>query len=171
MGVKGKLIASMEVKCGGHMFHDIFHTNTHHVPNITPSNISHFQIHEGETLKIGSVVRKYEDGKEMFAKEVIEDFDPQKKSIIWKVIDEDLLELYNSFTVISSCEHQWATFTLAYEKKSEEKPEPLGLLAYFIEVTKDIEGHHKCDKLSRMSSLRNWFLPKSDDLLDRTSQM
>lgn len=81
------------------------------------------------------------DGKEMFAKEVIEDFDPQKKSIIWKVIDEDLLELYNSFTVISSCEHQWATFTLAYEKKSEEKPEPLGLLAYFIEVTKDIEGH------------------------------
>ncbi|MCD7452698.1 hypothetical protein HAX54_017822, partial [Datura stramonium] len=100
MGVKGKLIASMEVKCGGDLFHDTFHTNTHHVPNISP-NINHFEIHEGETLKVGSVVSwKYiEDGKEMYVKEVIEASDPQKKSVTWKVIEGDLLKLYNSFTI------------------------------------------------------------------------
>ncbi|KAG5613723.1 hypothetical protein H5410_013547 [Solanum commersonii] len=143
MGVKGKLTASMEVNCEGHLFHDIFHMNTHHVPNITPKNINYFKIHEDETLKVGSVISwKYiEDGKEMFAKEMIEAIDPHNKSITWKVIEGDLLELYNSFTIISSCEHQWTTFELVYEKNTENTPEPLALLAYFIDVTKDIESH------------------------------
>lgn len=63
MGVKGKLIASVEVKCGGHLVHDIFHTKTHHISNICPSKIQSFEIHEGETVKVGSVVNwKYNDG-------------------------------------------------------------------------------------------------------------
>ncbi|KAK6790725.1 hypothetical protein RDI58_009806 [Solanum bulbocastanum] len=142
MGVKGKLIVSLEVKCGGHSVHDIFHTNTQHLPNISPSRVKHFEIHEGEKGKIGSVVgwKYYEDGKEMFAKTVIEAIDPQKKSITWKVIDGNLLELYNSFTITTSCEH-WTTITLVYEKKTEDTPEPLALLDYFIGMTKDVEGH------------------------------
>ncbi|KAK4737156.1 hypothetical protein R3W88_000853 [Solanum pinnatisectum] len=56
MGLKGKLIASTEVKCGGHSIHKIFHTNTHHIANISPSKINRFEIHEGETIKVGSIV-------------------------------------------------------------------------------------------------------------------
>ncbi|KAK6790726.1 hypothetical protein RDI58_009807 [Solanum bulbocastanum] len=86
MGMKGKLIVSEEVKCGGHSVYDIFHTNTRHLPNISPSRIKHFEIHKGEIGKIDSVVswKYYEDGKEMIAKIVIEAIDPQKKSITWK---------------------------------------------------------------------------------------
>lgn len=63
MGVKGKLIASVEVKCGGHLVHDIFHTKTHHISNICPSKIQNFEIHEGDSVKVGSVVSwKYNDG-------------------------------------------------------------------------------------------------------------
>lgn len=63
MGVKGNLIASMEVKCGGHSVHDIFHINTHHIPNISPNKVNYFEIHEDENLKVGSVIRwKYNDG-------------------------------------------------------------------------------------------------------------
>ncbi|PHT81436.1 hypothetical protein T459_14451 [Capsicum annuum] len=71
----------MEVKCGEHLFHVIFHTNTHHAPNISPNNVKHFEIHEDETLKISSIVSwKYmEDGKKI-ATEMIEAIDPQKKS-------------------------------------------------------------------------------------------
>lgn len=56
MGVKGKLIASIEVKCRGHSIHDILHTNTHHLPNISPVVVNHFEIHEDEIMKAGSVV-------------------------------------------------------------------------------------------------------------------
>ncbi|CAN4124952.1 unnamed protein product [Withania somnifera] len=141
--MKGNLIASIEVKCGGHLFHDIFHTDTHHIPNICPGKINHFEIHEGGTIKVGSIVSwKYnDDGKDKILKQVIESVDPQKKSITWKVIGGDLLELYNSFTSITSFDHQWATWTFVYEKKTEETPEPLDLLGFLLDVTRDIEGH------------------------------
>ncbi|KAF3644611.1 putative pectinesterase/pectinesterase inhibitor 17-like [Capsicum annuum] len=148
MGVKGKLIGSVEVKCGGHLVHDIFHTNTHQIPNICRGKIKHFEIHEGGTIKAGSVVSwKYnDDGKDKIAKQVIEAVDPQKKSITWKVVGGDLLELYNSFTTIISCDHQWATWTFVYEKKTEETPEPLVLLGFALDLIKDIEGHHLLKK-------------------------
>ncbi|CAN4081072.1 unnamed protein product [Withania somnifera] len=127
MGVKGKLIASVEVKCGGHLIHDIFHTKTHHISNICPSKIQSFEFHE--------------DGKDKISKQVIEAVDPQTKSITWKVIGGDLLELFNSFTIITSVDHQWTTWTFVYEKKTEDIPEPLVLLGFVLHVTKDIEGH------------------------------
>ncbi|XP_016440471.2 kirola [Nicotiana tabacum] len=143
MGVKGKLIASVEVKCGGHPIHDIFHTNTHHICNISPGKIQKFDIHEGETVKVGSIVNwKYnDDGKDKICKQVIEAVDHEKKSITWKVIGGDLLELYNSFTITTSHDHQWTTWTFVYEKKTEEIPEPLVLLGFVLHVTKDIECH------------------------------
>ncbi|XP_055802135.1 kirola-like [Solanum dulcamara] len=143
MGVKGKLIGSIEVKCGGYSIHDIFHMRTHHIPNITPSKILSFEFHQGETIKVGSVVCwKYnDDGKDKIAKQVIEAIDPQTKSITWKIIGGDLLELYDSFTIITSCDDQWITWTFLYEKKTEEIPEPLVLLGFVIGMTKDIESH------------------------------
>uniref|UniRef100_A0A0V0GSZ3 Putative kirola-like n=1 Tax=Solanum chacoense TaxID=4108 RepID=A0A0V0GSZ3_SOLCH len=143
MGVKGKLIASIEVKCGGHLIHDTLHSNTHHIPNICPSKVNHFQIHGGEIIKIVSIISwKYnEDGKEKFAKEVIESIDPHNKSISWKVIEGDLLDLYNSFKVITTSEHEWTTLIFVYEKKNEDTPEPLTLFGVWINVIKEIDGH------------------------------
>ncbi|KAG5568839.1 hypothetical protein H5410_064146 [Solanum commersonii] len=127
MGVKGKLIASIEVKCGGHLIHDTLHSNTHHIPNISPSKVNHFQIHG--------------DGKEKFAKEVIESIDPRNKSITWKVIEGDVLDLYDSFKVITTSEHEWTTLIFVYEKKNEDTPESLALFGVWINVIKEIDGH------------------------------
>ncbi|WMV22903.1 hypothetical protein MTR67_016288 [Solanum verrucosum] len=126
MGIKGKLIASIEVKCGGHSIHDILHTRTQQIPNITPSKILSFEFQEGEAVEVGSVVCwKYnDDGKPKIVKQVIEAIDPQTKSITWKVIGGELLEFYNSFTIITSCDPQWTTWTFLYEKKLK-KPQSL----------------------------------------------
>lgn len=63
MGLKGKLISSVEVKCGGHSIHDIFHAKTHHISNISPSKVKNFEIHEGETIEVGAIVEwTYNDG-------------------------------------------------------------------------------------------------------------
>uniref|UniRef100_M1D5W0 Sn-2 protein n=1 Tax=Solanum tuberosum TaxID=4113 RepID=M1D5W0_SOLTU len=50
MGLKGKLISTVEVKCGGHLVHDIFHAKSHHISNISPSKVKSFEIHEGKTV-------------------------------------------------------------------------------------------------------------------------
>ncbi|KAK4720410.1 hypothetical protein R3W88_010643 [Solanum pinnatisectum] len=143
MGLKGKLIASMEMKCGEGLFFDIFHTTTHQVPNISPRNIVHFQIHEGEIVKTGSIVSwKYKEaGQEMYMKHLIEAVDPHKKLIKWKVIEGDLLELYNYCNFTTFCERQWTTWTIEYEKKTEDTPEPLLHLGVILAMTKDIENH------------------------------
>ncbi|PHT97869.1 hypothetical protein BC332_33207 [Capsicum chinense] len=147
MGVKGKLIGSIEVKCGGHLIHDILHTNPRHILNISPSKLSHFEMdHEGESIKIGSTVNwKYNDDgseKDKTIKEVIEAIDVEKKSITWKVIGGDVLELYNSLSIITSCEGEWTTCTFVYEKKTEDTPEPLVPFGLLLNVLKDIEAHH-----------------------------
>ncbi|XP_006366068.1 kirola-like [Solanum tuberosum] len=143
MGLKGKLIGSIEVKCGGHSIHDIIHINPHHLPNIAPNVLNHFEIHEGETIKVGSIVswKFNHGGNEILSKDVVESVDLEKKSITWKVIGGNMLELYNSFTVITSSEHQWTTVTLLYEKKTEDTPEPLTHLGVLLNCLKDIESH------------------------------
>ncbi|WMV22699.1 hypothetical protein MTR67_016084 [Solanum verrucosum] len=143
MGLKGKLIASLEMKCGGHSVFEVFHTNTHHIVNICPRNVTHFEVHEGEIIKAGSIVswKYYEAGQEMYMKHLIEAVDPHKKLIKWKVIEGDLLELYNYFDFTTSCDHQWTTWTIEYEKKTEDTPEPLIHLSHIFDMTKDIEGH------------------------------
>ncbi|WMV07878.1 hypothetical protein MTR67_001263 [Solanum verrucosum] len=100
MGLKGKLIASMEVKCGGHLINDLMHTNTHQAANISPT-INHFEVHEGEIGKVGTIINmKYkEDGQEKTMKYEIEALDRYKKSITRKVIGGDLLDFYSSFTL------------------------------------------------------------------------
>ncbi|WMV24070.1 hypothetical protein MTR67_017455 [Solanum verrucosum] len=126
MGLKGKLIASVEVKCGGHLIHDLLHTNSHHVANISP-HVNGFQIHEA--------------GQKKFIKHVIEAIDPYKKSFRWKAIEGDVLEMYSSFTIVTSHEPQWTIWTFEYEKKTEDIPKPLILLGIFLDITKDMEGH------------------------------
>ncbi|KAM3281533.1 kirola [Capsicum chacoense] len=146
MGLKGKLIASLEVKCGGHTIFDIYHANIHHVSNISPSIINKFEIHEGEIVKIGSVVswNYNENGQKKNVKQVIDVIDPHKKLISWKVIEGDILELYSSFIIKTSCEHQWTTWIFDYEKRTEDTPEPLNILGLILDVTKHIEDHlHK----------------------------
>lgn len=65
------------------------------------------------------------DGQEKIVKYVIESIDPHKNSISRKVIDGYLLELYTSFRFVSSCQNQWTTWTIEYEKKFEDTPEPI----------------------------------------------
>ncbi|KAG5610023.1 hypothetical protein H5410_021304 [Solanum commersonii] len=81
MGLKGKLIALVEVKCGGFFMHDFLHNNSHHVAIISPRHMNHYQIQEGESVKVGSIVSlSYnEAGQKKFMKQVIEDIDPKKK--------------------------------------------------------------------------------------------
>ncbi|MCD9638032.1 hypothetical protein HAX54_021697 [Datura stramonium] len=94
-------------------------------------------------IKTGSVVNwSYnEGGQKKFMKQLIEAFDPNKKLCRWKAIDGDVLEMYNSFTIVSSCEHPWTTWAIEYEKKTEDTPEPLTLLGLILQMTMDIEGH------------------------------
>ncbi|PHT80932.1 hypothetical protein T459_13947 [Capsicum annuum] len=133
-GVKGKLTVSIEVKCGAHFFHDIFHANAHNIDNISPNKISRFDIHEGENVKISSIISwKYNEGNTRFSDLVLSKvftfinflyLDAFHNSY-HVMIEGNVLELYNSFTLITFGEHHWTTLAFIYEKKAANIPEPL----------------------------------------------
>lgn len=81
------------------------------------------------------------DGQKKIMKQVIEAVDPDKKLIKWKVIEGDILESYSFFIIVTSCEHEWATWTFEYEKKTEDTPEPLSFVGLILDVTKHIDDH------------------------------
>lgn len=67
MGLKGKLIAQIEMKCAGDLLHEHFKSNPHQTSTMSPNKITNFTLHEGQLGSTGSVVSwKFVLGKPLF---------------------------------------------------------------------------------------------------------
>ncbi|KZV56137.1 MLP-like protein 34-like [Dorcoceras hygrometricum] len=148
MGLTGKLSAQIEYKSSGDVFHELFKNMPHEVSKMSPEVIQGCDLHEGELGTEGSVlVWKYtHDGKERVAKEIVESIDEEKRSVKFRVIEGDLLELYKTLTATFHVDKHGdidlVTWTLEYEKLHEDVEDPLTLLGLTIKLTNDIENHH-----------------------------
>jgi len=144
----GKLVSQTEIKSGADVFHDLFKTNPHDLSNITPGLVQACVQHEGDWATVGSVRswHYFHDGKDRVSKQIVEAIDEEKKLIRFKVIGGDLLELYKTMAITihvdTNGESNLVTWTVEYEKLSEDVPDPTTLMDFFIVVTKDIETHH-----------------------------
>lgn len=86
------------------------------------------------------------DGVAQVAKEVVESINVVDLSIIFRVTEGDLLEVYNSFrfilkltpNVLSGSVVRW---TLEYEKPSDDTPDPTSLMKEVIQVSKDVDAY------------------------------
>ncbi|KAK6134138.1 hypothetical protein DH2020_032088 [Rehmannia glutinosa] len=127
MGLKGKLISQIDIKSDGDVFHEIFRERPHHISGMSPDHIQNY-------------------GKKEVAKEIIEAIDEEKKSVTFKVIEGDLMQLYKTFTVTvlvdTSGEDNLVTWTVDYEKLSDDVPHPHMIMDLLLNMTKDIETHH-----------------------------
>ena len=149
MGLHGKLIAAIEFKAGGDVFHELFRYNPQHISTATPDKVQGCDLHEGEFGHVGSIIcwRYTHDGKEKRAKQVIQAIDEEKRLIEFKMLEGDLMELYKEFVITIHEEKKGdaidlVTWTLEYEMLNEDVEHPISLLSYFIDMTKDIEAHH-----------------------------
>ncbi|CAA3014382.1 kirola-like [Olea europaea subsp. europaea] len=148
MGLKGKLTAQIEIRAGGDVFHELFRYKPHQIPNMSPTTIQRCDLHQGEWGTVGSVIfwNYTHEGKQKVAKEVIEAIDIEKRSVTFKIIEGDLMELYKafkaSFHVETNGDVDLVTWTFEYEKLNDDIEDPLSLLGVSIKLTKDIESHH-----------------------------
>lgn len=86
------------------------------------------------------------DGKDRVAKTLIQEIDEGKKSVTFKVLEGDLLELYKTFVIHVHVDthglNNLVTWTVEYEKLSPDVSDPDTLMEFYKKVTKDIETHH-----------------------------
>ncbi|XP_051148880.1 kirola-like [Andrographis paniculata] len=147
MGLTGKLIAAIEFKHGGDVFHGIFTQTPHEIADASV-HVHGFELHEGELGKVGSVISWHytHDGKRQVAKQIIQKIDEENKAMEFKMIGGDLMEHFKNFLITFHIETKnnidLVTWTLDYEMLHEDVVHPTTFLAYFIDVTKDIEAHH-----------------------------
>ncbi|KAK6157592.1 hypothetical protein DH2020_011840 [Rehmannia glutinosa] len=148
MGLKGKLISAMDIKSDGDVFHEIFRDKPHHVSGMSPDHVQNCDLHDGEWGKVGSIIcwNYTHDGKKEVAKDIIEAIDEEKKLVTFKIIEGDLMQLYKTFVVTvhvdTSGEDNLVTWTVEYEKLSEDVPHPHTFMDLLLKITKDIETHH-----------------------------
>ncbi|KAL3849150.1 hypothetical protein ACJIZ3_011032 [Penstemon smallii] len=148
MGLSGKLVAAVEFKAGGDLFHELLRYKPDQFATITPEKVQGCDLHEGEYGKVGSIInwRYTHDGKAKMAKELIQAIDEEKRMIKLKVLEGDVMEEFKEFIVTFHVETKGGidlvTWTFEYETLNDDGEHPISLLAYFIAITKDIENHH-----------------------------
>ncbi|KAK2989352.1 hypothetical protein RJ640_013871, partial [Escallonia rubra] len=85
-------------------------------------------------------------GKAEVSKQIIEAIDMEKKTVVYKLIGGDAMELYKSFTAIlhvdTKSENNLVRWTFEYEKMNEGIQDPTNYMDFLVKVTKDIETHH-----------------------------
>ncbi|CDP00800.1 unnamed protein product [Coffea canephora] len=148
---KKKIVASEDnwFLLRGDVFHDVLSKRPHDLATITPEKVQGFTLLGGDLGTVGSKICWHytHDGKDRVAKEIIQDINEEKKSIVFKMIEGDLMELYKTFTImyhvdVLGDEESLITWTLDYEKLKEDTPHPGTFLNLLLHAVEDIESHH-----------------------------
>ncbi|CAH2049011.1 unnamed protein product, partial [Thlaspi arvense] len=139
MSLSGKMVRQVEIKSDGDVFHQIWRHRPHHISNMSPGNVQSCDLHEGEWGTVGSVIywNYTHDGKKKVAKDIIEAIDEENKSVTYKVIEGDLMELYKTFIATVHVDTKGDKNLL-----NEGVEDPTTLLDFCVTLTKDIEAHH-----------------------------
>ncbi|KAL4363434.1 hypothetical protein GQ457_04G009870 [Hibiscus cannabinus] len=149
LALTGKLEADVEIKASPEQFYDMVANKPHLVPHACNDKVQGCDLHEGEWGKVGTIIiRRYVlDGKAKQTKEVIEALDPDKKLIIAKVMEGDVMEEYKSFLLSiqvsprSEGSGSVVHLTLEYEKLHQGIDHPQTMLQLIKDVSNDIDAH------------------------------
>ncbi|XP_054810309.1 MLP-like protein 28 [Prosopis cineraria] len=142
------LETDLELQTSALKFLEIFSTKTYELATISPDIIQSLEIVGGVwgTAGFSFVINYTVDGIAQVAKEVVETINITDLSITFKVMEGDLLDVYNSFRFILKLTPNILTgsvvhWTLEYEKPRDETPDPTSLMEEVIQVSKDVDAY------------------------------
>ncbi|KAL1327608.1 hypothetical protein AAHE18_13G313600 [Arachis hypogaea] len=134
-GVVGKLEAEMEVKSNADKFWSAIKDFATIFPNTSPSIYKGTQIIQCHELDVKTVTER------------IEDFDDAKRTIIYSVIDGDLLKYlksykgYISVTPKGDDNGSIVKWSCEYEKASQEVPEPILIKEFAYKIFPNVDDY------------------------------
>ncbi|KAL9229251.1 hypothetical protein vseg_004737 [Gypsophila vaccaria] len=147
MGVKGKVEVELEIKSCGDLYHEIFKSKPHHVPNITPDRMHACNYDDSTYGQPGSEARwEYTlGGKKCYVKTIVE-ADEANQTVKFTYTEGDVFDEFKSLVgilqVIPKGETSTVKWTAVFEKISDDGPYPTHITDFWIAMTRDIEAHH-----------------------------
>ncbi|CAI9091551.1 OLC1v1026612C1 [Oldenlandia corymbosa var. corymbosa] len=145
-----KLVSSTEIKLDGKLIHEILTHKPYCMTSTSPKFIQGVELlDDREWGKVGSVrLWKFisQDGKTSVAKDIIEAVDDANKSVTFRMIEGDILMVYNTFAITYNFDKvggsNLVTCTFEYEKKDDNIPDPHSFMDVCLNGIKDIEAYH-----------------------------
>ncbi|KAL1192344.1 MLP-like protein 31 [Cardamine amara subsp. amara] len=145
----GELEVEVEIKAPAEKFYEIYAGRPHHVAKATPRNVQACDLHDGDWGIVGSVIvwNYVHDGKAKVAKEIVEAVEPEKRLVMFRVVEGDIMEEFKSFLItIQVTPKQGGPKSVVkvhfdYEKIDENVVHPETLIPFFVEMFKEIDEH------------------------------
>ncbi|KAL7607729.1 hypothetical protein Lser_V15G11081 [Lactuca serriola] len=147
MAITGKISSEVEIKCHRHQIFELLKHKPHHISVVDPERIEACHLLSGEWGVPGAVVlwHYYHDGKKETAKEIIEEIDDELHKIVFKVIEGDILEVYNSMSVIFMTkdvgDKKFVIWTIEFEKANASIPDPTSYLDVVCGMAGNMNAH------------------------------
>ncbi|CAH1414575.1 unnamed protein product [Lactuca virosa] len=147
MAITGKITRAVEIKCHRHQVFELFKHRPHDTSVADPETIEACHLISGEWGVPGAVVQwfYYHDGKKETVKEIIEEVDDELHKIVFKVIEGDILEVYNSMSFILTTrdvgDKKFVIWTIEFEKANASIPDPISYLDLVCGLARNIDAH------------------------------
>ncbi|XP_030529106.1 MLP-like protein 328 [Rhodamnia argentea] len=144
--LRGKLEAEVDLKSPADKFFKVWRSETHKLPTATSKNIQGVKVHEGDWDQHGAIkIWNYTvDGKSEVFKEKVE-FDDDNMSFTLHGTEGHVFDAWKVFKpackLVPKEQGSVAKLSIEYEKYKASDPNPDKYMAFFIDMTKDIDAH------------------------------
>ncbi|KAI3728679.1 hypothetical protein L6452_17320 [Arctium lappa] len=144
MAISGKLVREVDVKGGGKFIHQIFEHKPNEIAIMSPDKIQRCDLVSGQWGASGSIISLHfiHDGKVNTAKEMMEADD---EKIVFKVIEGDVLQVYNALTLTIHFEEmgdkRLGVWSMDFQKVNASIPDPTTYLDLLCAITKDMDAY------------------------------
>ncbi|KAL7609050.1 hypothetical protein Lser_V15G11079 [Lactuca serriola] len=147
MVTTGKITREVEIKCDCHLIYELYKHTPHESAVVDPEKVEACHLVSGQRGSPGSVIQwhYYHDGKLETAKEIIEEVDDELHKIVFRVIEGNILEVYNPFIITLKTEDvgdkKFVIWTLEFEKVNASIPDPTQYLDLLCGIAGNMDAH------------------------------
>ncbi|XP_023765920.1 kirola [Lactuca sativa] len=147
MTITGKISREVEIKCDCHLVYDLYKNNPHDSSVADPEKVEACHLVSGQWGVPGSVIHWdfYHDGRKETCKEIVEEVDDELHKIVFKVIEGNILEVYNSFSFILKTQDvgdkKLVIWTIEFEKANASIPDPTSYLDLLCGIAGNMDAH------------------------------
>nr|KJB15293.1 hypothetical protein B456_002G178000 [Gossypium raimondii] len=142
-----KMDCQVVIKSSADEFYNAFRSKPQFLPKMSNGLIKDVKLLQGDWNSVGAVrLWSYaSEGKPQMVKEIFEKVNEKSKTMVYKLVEGDLLNSYNSWrniiTITPVGERSMVKWTMEFEKQNEDIPDPVGYADSLIALTKNIDAY------------------------------
>ncbi|KAE8667198.1 Detected protein of unknown function [Hibiscus syriacus] len=142
-----KMDCHLMVRSSADKFYDAFRNKAKLTPKMSDGFVADVKLLQGDWNSVGAVrLWTYDfEGKSQMVKEILEGVDDDNKTMVFKVVEGDVLNYYKSWRTVlnitAAREGSLVKWTMEFEKQNDDVPDPIKNADYLITLARNIDAY------------------------------